>query len=71
MEPQDVSLEATALREATEELGQLPPHSIRGSILTKYGLSRLLLFCSQLFRERACMQLYMRPTAGMWDGFFG
>eukprot|EP00884_Botryococcus_braunii_P019837 jgi/Botrbrau1/6537/Bobra.40_2s0009.2 len=36
-EPQDTSLQATALREATEELGAVPPHTIRGSILTKRG----------------------------------
>jgi 8-oxo-dGTP pyrophosphatase MutT (NUDIX family) len=32
----DASLEATAVREAVEEMGTVPPFTIRGSVLTRY-----------------------------------
>lgn len=71
----DADLQATALREATEELGTLPSHSIGASLLTKRGKNKqkhytgLLPWCSRCPAERitvlnliAWVQCSWRPS---------
>ena len=67
----DADLQATALREATEELGTLPRHSIASSLLTKRGKNKQKHYTGLPLQPGcACTQAEPAPALNLCSWMF-